>query len=138
VITHRGNTQFAAQLPQLKNRFWRPMFGNYKDNLGSYQDDSEQAAHVFDGLDTHIFDIQTLLLIEAIAMLKASSQAPIGVDLLDDGEVDQGDVRDQDQLPVPGFVIGDKNPQGLLSAWDAYLESAKMYRIKPGFSGMVE
>jgi len=59
--------EFAAQFAQPEDRFGRPAFHHKEENeLGSHQDQGENPAHAFDGMNTQIFDSQGLLLVEAI------------------------------------------------------------------------
>jgi len=125
-------------LAKPENRFGRPLFRNDEDNLSCHENDREQATHALNSLDTHIFDVQTLLLIKAIAMFDASTQTPIVINLLNGGDTSQWDVGDQDQLSVQSFVIGNEYPQRFLCTWDSDLEPTKMDRVEPGLSGMFE
>ena len=62
-------------------------------------------------MQAHIFHIQALFLVEAIAMFNAGAQAPVVINRLGYSHAGQGDVRfDQNQLPVEGDVIGYQNP----------------------------
>jgi hypothetical protein len=62
--------EFAAQFAQPEDRFGRPAFHQMEDELSSYQDESEDAAHAFQRLDTQVFDIQTLFLVKAICSMR--------------------------------------------------------------------
>jgi len=104
------DTQFSAQLPKPKDRFGRPLFRNDEDNLSGHENDCEQAAHTVNGLNPHIFDIQTLFLIKAIAMFDASPQTPIVINQLNGRDTGQWDIGNQNQLSVQSFVIGNQNP----------------------------
>jgi hypothetical protein len=61
------------------------LFRNNEDNLSGYENDSEQTTRALDGLDAHIFNIQTLFLIKAIAMFNARAQTPVVINLLNNG-----------------------------------------------------
>jgi len=68
------------------------VFHQGKNELSGSQDQSEDTAHTLQHANSQVFHIQTLLLVEAIAVFDAAAQAPIGVDLLGDGHIEQGDV----------------------------------------------
>jgi hypothetical protein len=68
-----SQAELAAQFTQPEDRFGRPAFHDVEDELGSHQDQSENTAHAFNGLDAQIFDIQALLLIKAIALFNPSA-----------------------------------------------------------------
>jgi hypothetical protein len=64
-------------------------------------------------LDAHVFHIQTLFLIKAIAVFNARAQAPIVVDLLNRRDTGQ---RMLNQTVIESFIIRTKS-QGF-GAWD--------------------
>src|SRR2546428_10424402 len=59
----------AAEQAQPDERCLGPRAIQVTDELSGQQDQDEQAPHPFQGSHAQIFDVQTLLLIEAIAML---------------------------------------------------------------------
>lgn len=65
--------EFAAQFAQPKDGFGRPTFHDVEDEQGSHQDQGENTAHAFHGLDAQVFDIQALLLIKAVTMFNTSA-----------------------------------------------------------------
>jgi hypothetical protein len=75
--------------------------------LSRQEDQCEETAHTVPGSNAHIFDIQALFLIKAIAVFDPAAQPPIFVDLLDAVDGLQRDIGDQDQLLRDGLVIGD-------------------------------
>ena len=66
------------------------MGSDHEHNLSRKQDDRKQAAHAVEGMNAHIFDIQTLLLVKAIAMFDAGTQSPVIVNLLNDSDSSKG------------------------------------------------
>ena len=83
------------------------------------QDQGEDAAHAFEGLDAHVFDIEALFLVKAVSVLDVRAAAPLGVDLLGDLGVLDGDVGEQNDLTVVVQVIGDQRPGALLRVGQA-------------------
>jgi len=51
-----------------------------KDKLGRSQNQGEQPAHPFQGVNAQVFDIQALFLIEAVPVFDPAPQAPVAVD----------------------------------------------------------
>jgi hypothetical protein len=75
-IEIRSALELAAKAPQPLHRQRRPRLHEVKDQLGCQQHQSEEAAHAFEGPHLDVFHIQALLLIKAIALFNAPTQAP--------------------------------------------------------------
>lgn len=84
-IPIRLETELTAEFAQPEHRLGRPVFHQGKNELSCDQNQSKDAAHALHRMDPEIFDIQSLFLIEAVAMFDATAQAPIGIDLLSGG-----------------------------------------------------
>ncbi len=74
----------------------------------------EQTAHALNRLNTHVFNIQPLFLVEAVPMFNTGMQAPIVIHLLDNAEIFKENIHDQNQLAVQGEVIRHKDAQRCL------------------------
>ena len=72
-IPVNAKTQFASNLPQPLHRYRRPLLHQVEDELSSHQHQREQSPHPLHGLHSHIFHVQTLFLVEAVAMLNATA-----------------------------------------------------------------
>ena len=90
-------SEFAAQFAQPEDGFWRPAFHDVEDELGGYQNQSENAEHTFHCMDPQVFDIQALLLIKAVTVFDASAQAPVVVDFLSSGFIQDGHIGQESQ-----------------------------------------
>src|SRR3990170_1471009 len=108
--------QLAAQLAQPEDGFDRPVFDEQENDLGSSQDECKQTTHALDGPDPQVFDIQTLLLVKAIAVFDLAAQTPVAVDLDGVRFGAYGDIGEQDCIPIFEVIMGHKNPQRLVSA----------------------
>ena len=65
--------QFPAQLTEPENGSSRPGATNVEHKWCSEQDQDKQAAHAFQTLDPHVFDIHPLFLIKAIALFNTTA-----------------------------------------------------------------
>jgi len=65
------HSEFPAQLAQPENRRLRPGAPDVADKLCGQQHQHKQAAHAFKGLHAQVFHIESLFLIETVAVLDA-------------------------------------------------------------------
>lgn len=65
--------------------------------MSGKQDHDEEPPHALQGSNTHIFDIQALFLVGAIAMFDPSAQATVFIDRFNLGQVCQRHIGQQNQ-----------------------------------------
>lgn len=70
-------SQLAAKPAQLPHRYRRPPPRHAPNELHRQQRQHKQPPHALKGPYPHIFDIQALLLAEAVAVLNSASQPPV-------------------------------------------------------------
>ena len=76
-IKVREATEFASQPTEPQNHVPRPGVSNMIHKQGRNHDQDKDATHTLQGLHTHIFDIQPILLIKAIGMFIRSARCPL-------------------------------------------------------------
>src|SRR6266496_643179 len=72
-IPINAQTQFASNLPQPLHTHTWPSLHQVEDELSSHQHKGKQSLHPLHSLHSHIFHVQTLFLVEAIAMLNPTA-----------------------------------------------------------------
>ena len=102
------------------------------------QDQDEDTAHTFQGVDLHTFDIQTIFLVKAIGMFDLGAITPLSIHSLGIVCGMDGDVGDQDQIVVQVGIVGHDGPQRLLGSGDADLEPAQLDVYDADFSSVGE
>ena len=133
-----GETELATQAAEPQDGLPGPGFVDEVYEQGGEQDQEKKAAHAFEAVDAHVFDIEALFLIEAVGVFDAWPAAPLGVDLFGVLAVGDGDVGQQNDLPMQVQVIGDQRPDALLGLEQPQGELAQADGGAPGFAGMLE
>ena len=109
-----AQTELAPEAAQPEDGLLRPSVGDVVDKQGGEQDEHKDAAHAFDGLAAHVFDIEALFLVEAVGVFDMWAAAPLGVHLLRHFRGDQRDVGEQDNLAPVVRGVSDQRPESLL------------------------
>jgi len=84
-------------------------------------------------VNTQVFDIQALLLVEAITMFDAGTQTPIVIDILSHLDAGQRDFGNRHELTIECPITGDQYPQMTIWARDADFEPAELNCLEAEF-----
>jgi len=91
------------------------------DEQGRHENRREDATPPLEGLHTHVFDVQPILLVKAIGVFDLGPVAPLSTHALGlCGSTDR-DAGEQDEIAVVVGVVGDQCPKYLVCAVDSLL-----------------
>lgn len=117
---------FAAQAAQPADGVAGPSDAEVVDEERREQDEDEEPSHAFACLDTHILDIQAILLVEAVGMFDPRAVAPVGIDGVGVSSGTDGDRGEQHEVAIQVGVVGDEGPEEPCLPRQAQLEPADL------------